>query len=273
MPTHDRFNPDQPLPIFLADEPAQQSIGKNRNRTAFSSSVLGAGLWIVAATALVAALLSAEIPARVFARLTASISDVTASLASKPSLQPGADQPTSGTQDAVAVENTAEVRTLPPTASGAPSREEVAAAPEPADQAQTAESESANGSLFSQFEAWAAEREAKARLQPAQPVQETPASVQETPARAVQDTPTEVAKDKAASQRSLHRRRHVRANREARAEMRSAHDRHRVRRAQNPGVAEAPRDIRAQEQVEAVQPPQPPSFLQTLGFGNAPPRP
>ena len=285
MPTNDGSNPDQNLPLFLADElladePAQQSSGKTRHRPVAWSAVLGASVWIIAATALLGALLSEGVPGRVLAYLTASIADVTASLASKPSLQPGPDRSapaiqdapdvreTANLQDTADVRDTADVQALPPTASGAPALQEIAAGPKPAGQGQTENNES-HESLISQFEAWAAEREARAKLEPAQPVQDTPASVQGAQARTVLAAPAEAAKDEQASRRHVQKRRYVRASREARAEMRSAHGRR--KKAGRAPVDDPPvRDAQAQAQVEPVQPP---SFLQSLGFGTSPPRP
>lgn len=259
MPTEDGLNPDQNLPLFLADEPAQRGTRKTWNRSVLSFAVLGAGVWLIAASALVVALLSAGVPARVSAYLTASIADVTASLTSKTSLQPGPDQSTPPAiqdtaiiQDTAVIRDTPDVQALPPRTSDAPAPEQVAAGPELAE---------SRDSLISQFEAWAAEREARGKLEDAQPVQDRPASVRETPTRVAQEA--EVAKDEPAARRPSQKRRHVRATREARAELRPAHDRRKVRR-----VAAPPADARAPEQVEPVQPPQPPSFLQSLGWSN-----
>ena len=262
MPTNDSFNPEH-LPLFLADERSQQSSGKTWNKSVLSPSVLGAGVWIAAATALIVALLSAGIPARVVAGLTASITDVTASLVNKPTLEPAAEP------SPPAIQDSADVQALPPTEGDAPAREEIAAVSEPADQPQTASSEPASESLFSQFEAWAAEKEARAQLERAQPVQDAPASASETPVQAVQKPPAEVAKDEPAPRRSIQKRRHARDVQDAHAEARPAHDhRKKVRRTHHSGAAAAPpQDIRAQEQVEAVQSP-PPPLLPIFGLGN-----
>lgn len=265
MPTKDGFNRDQHLPIFLADEAEQEEIGKIRDRAVLSSRVLIVTVWVAAATALAIALLSVEIPARVFADLTGSITDVTASLVNKSALQPGGDPSTP------AVQYSADVEALVPTAIGA-AREEIAAVSEIADQRQPANSEPASDSLFSQFQAWAAQKEAQAQAEPVQSVQDTPAqAVQDIPAQVVQNARAEVAKDAGASIRPIQKRRHARALDNARAEMSSAHHRrNKASRKHHSRVPDPPaQEARAQAQGPVVQSaPAAPSFLPTFGWTN-----
>ena len=91
MPTKDDFNPDHRLPRFLAREPEQQALGKAWDRAVISSRVLKASIWAAAATALSIAILSV-VGNPVTLLVTASIADVTASLAHKLALQPGTYQ-------------------------------------------------------------------------------------------------------------------------------------------------------------------------------------
>jgi hypothetical protein len=86
------------------------------------------------------------------------LADVTASLTNISAPQPGTGQSTPTIPSAPTVQSAADAQALPPTASGAPTRNEIAAAPEPADQSQTEISEPTSEALFKQFQAWAAER-------------------------------------------------------------------------------------------------------------------
>jgi hypothetical protein len=257
MPTHDGFNRDQRLPVFLAEESEQQDIGKTRDRAVLSSRALNAGVWAAAVTALGIALLSVGIPAKVFADLTASITGVTASLDNKSALQPGADP------SMPAIQHAADVEALPPSAEGTPAREEFAAASELADQRRTANSEPASDSLLGQFQAWAAEKDAQALFEPVQPVQEAPAQL-------AQDTPAEVAKDAPPSLRPMQERRRGRTLHNARAEMRPVHNRKKkVLRKQSSRVSDPPaQEARAPQQGQAVQSAPAPPFLQTFGWSN-----
>ena len=87
MPTRDGFSPDHPVPLFLADEPEQQGIGKARYRAVIVSRVLKASILVATATAIGIAILSVGNPVTLFA-------DVTASLVDKSALQPETDQST-----------------------------------------------------------------------------------------------------------------------------------------------------------------------------------
>jgi hypothetical protein len=102
-----------------------------------------------------------------------------------------------------------------------------------------------------------------------QTVQDATAQVvQNAPALVVQNAPAQVAEDTRASLKSKQKHRHVRALRNARAEMRPVHNpRMRVRREQNSRVQDAPAQLaRAPEQGQFVQNAQHPSFLQTFGW-------
>jgi hypothetical protein len=196
----------------------------------------------------------------------ALVANVTDWWVDKPALQPDAD-PSPST-----VQSIAGTQDLPPTATDAPARDQIAAAVEPADQraaaiepsdrsaaavepsdqSQAEVGQPLNEALFKQFQAWAAEEETRAQAGPAQPVQAAPV-------RAVQEAPAQV--------RSTKKQRRVRSvqNENARAEIRPQRNRARVRQeqdAQVPPVA----DPRAQDQ--SMQNAQPPSLLQSLGLRN-----
>ena len=260
MPTKDDFDPDHRLPRFLAREPEQQSLGKAWDRAVTSSHVLKASIWAAAATALSIAILSVVgNPVTLLADVTASIADLTASLAHKSALEPDTYQsmPT--------IQSSADVQALPPAAKEVLAREENAASSEPTGQNPTENGEG----LFRQFQAWAAEKDEQAEVGPVQSVQDAPAQVvQNAPALIVQNAPAQIAEDTRASLKQKHR--HVRALRNAQAEMRPVHNpRKKVRREQNSRVQDPPaQEARAPEQGQFVQNAQPPSFLQTFGSRN-----
>jgi hypothetical protein len=217
MPTKDGFNPDHPL--FLADEPEQQGIGKAWDRVAvISSRVLKASILVATATAIGIAILSMGNPGTLVAYVTASLVD-------KSALQPGTDQSTP------TIQSTADAQALPPTAKDAPTRDEIAAASESA--SQTENSEPSSEALFRQFQSWAAEKDAQAQVGPVQ---------------SVQDAPAQVVQNARAPLRPMQKHRHVRPVHSARAEIRPVQPpRKKVRREQNARVQVPPaQDARAQ---------------------------
>jgi hypothetical protein len=268
MPTKDGFTPNHPLPLFLserADEPEQPDIGIAWDRAVISSRILKMGILVVTATAIGIAILSVGNPVAFFANVTASLVDISA-------LQLGTDQSTTPT-----IQSTAGTQDLPPTArdeptvnpganpesapplddktalrpptsgsptaTDAPTRNEIAAAIEPADQSQTESRQPSAEALFKQFQAWAAEQDPRAQV--------------------VQDARPEV--------RPMKKHRHVRPAQNVRAEIRSErHPRAKVRREQKARVQVRPvQDAPAQDQ--SVQNAQAPSFLQSLGWRNQAP--
>ncbi|MEH2529355.1 hypothetical protein V1277_004268 [Bradyrhizobium sp. AZCC 1588] len=272
MPTKDGFSPGHPLPVFLADELEEQGIGKAWDTAAVSSLVLKASIWVAAATAIGIAILSVGNPSTLFADVTASFADVTASLVDKSALKPGTDQSTP------AVQQTADAQALPPTTPDAPTRDEIAAAPEPAGQSQTENSQAENSepvteALFKQFQAWADEKDAQAQVAPVH-------SIQDAPTQAVQNSLAQVADNPGASSRPVQKRRNARAVHNARAEIRAVHNsRKKLRRERTARVLVPPaQDARAQQQDQRVQNAQAssvqapllpaPSFLPTFGLRN-----
>ena len=123
--------------------------------------VLKTSILAVAATAIGIAVLSIGNP-------VALVANVTDSLVDKSALQPGADPSTSTTQSIAGTQD------LPPTTTHAPTRDEVAAAVEPADQSQAETGQPLTEALFKQFQAWAAEDDTRAKAEPAQPAQAAP---------------------------------------------------------------------------------------------------
>ena len=241
MPTKDGFTPDHPLPLFLsghADEHEERG----------SLLLLNASILVLVASLVgMAILLSLGNPAKVFADIKASLTDISAlppdTVQSTPTIQS-----TSGTQD------------LPPAAGDAPTREEIAAASGHADQKQTEISQPPAEALLNQFQAWAAGEDARALVVPVQPMQDAQAHV-------VQDAPTQVVQEDAPARvRPIQKHRHVRSVQNARAEIRpERHPRAKVRREQNARAQVAPvQDPRAQD--PAGQNAQAPSLPQSFGW-------
>jgi hypothetical protein len=248
MPTRDGFDPDQPVPLFLADEPEQQGIGKAWDRAVIAPRVLKASILVATATAIGIAILWVGNSVTLFA-------DVTTSRVDKSTLPAGADQ------SAPTIQSTADAQALPPPAKDAPTSDEIAAASDSAVQSQTENIEPSSEVLFRQFQAWAAEKDAHAQVAPVQPVQEAPEQVS-------QHASVQVAQNAEAPLPPLQRHRHVRPVQNARAEIRSAQNpRKKLRREQDARVQLPPaRDARARG--ESVQNVQAPSLLQTLGLRN-----
>jgi hypothetical protein len=225
MPTADGFTPDHALPHFLAeraDEPRQQCIGKASDKAVIGSRIIKTIIVAIAATAIGIAILSVGNPVTLFADLAASRVDVSA-------LQPRPDLSTP------AIQSTADAQALPPIGGATPTRDEFAAAVEPADKSQTEIGESPSEALLKQFEAWAASENSPAQVGSVQPVQVAPL-------QAVQNARAPV--------RPIRKHRKVRPIHNAGAEIRPVQNpRAKVGREQNARVQVRPvQDARAQDQ-------------------------
>ena len=210
MPMEDSFDPDYPLPLFLADRPERQSIGKACDRAVVSSRVFKA--LIAAATATGIVVLSVgDHPRTLFA-------DVTASLVGNSGLPPNTDHPES------TIQSTADAQALPPISKDAPPGDEIAAS-EPAGKDQVEKSEPSSEVLFRQFQAWVAEQNAQANVRPVQ---------------AVQGAPAQVAENASVPHRLMQKHRHVLPVHDVRAEMRTQNFRNEVRRAQSARLERPP---------------------------------
>jgi hypothetical protein len=154
------FTSDDPLSHFLAGHTDEHE--ERGSLLLLNASIV----LLVASLVTMAIILSWGNPLKVFAD--------TASLTNIPAPQPGTDQSTPTIPSAPTVQSAADAPALPPTASGAPIRNEIAAASEPADQSQIEINEPTSEALFKQFQAWAAERP---QVEPAQPIQDAPAPV------------------------------------------------------------------------------------------------
>jgi hypothetical protein len=267
MPTKDGLTNDHPLPLFLAEhaeEPGQWDIGKAWDRAVISSRILKTSILIVTATAIGIAVISVGNPIVLLANVTASLFDRSAS-------QPGTGQSTPTIQSTASTQDLlpttrdeppinpgANPESAPPSdgktaATEALTRNEIAAAFEPADQSQAEAGQPSADDLFKQFQAWAAEQKQRAQVRSVQPAQ---------------DAPAQVVRDARRQARPMQVHRQVRHVQNARAEIRPVQNpRKKVRREQNARVQVPPvQDARAQGQ--SVQNAQAPSFLQSLGLRN-----
>lgn len=247
MPTKDDFTPDYPLPVFLsqhADQPQQPGIGIASDRAVISSRILKTSILVITAAAI--AIVWMENPVALFASVTASLVDISA-------FQLGTDQSTPTIQLAV-IQSTADTEALPPTAKDAPTPE--TSALEPVSQALAETSEASSEALFREFQAWAAEQDARALAKP----------VQDAPAPVVENAPTPVRPaQKQRRARSVHHARAaeiIRRVRERRANVRQQNERIQARSVQD-----------ARAQAQSVQNAEAPSFLQSLNpFAASPPQ-
>src|ERR1700730_5220736 len=215
------------IPLFLSDhteEPEQPVIGKAWDRAAISSRILKTSILVVTAAAIVFAVLS---KGNHLVRFT----NATASLVATSAPQDGAGQSMPIGQ------STADVQALPPTASEAPRGDESAAASNTAYQSQTENPQPAADGLFKEYQAWAAEEDARTQVRPVQ-----------KQARPVQNARAEVGPARTARAKVV---------KNARAQVRREQNGVQVRPVQN-----------TQAQAQPVQNAQPPWLLQSLGGHN-----
>ena len=165
------------IPLFLSDhteEPEQPVIGKAWHRAAISSRILKTSILVVTAAAIVFAIRLVGNPLVLFTNTTASLVATSA--------------PQDGAQSMPTIQSTADAQALPPTASEAPTGEEIAAASNIAYQSHTENPQPAADGLFKEYQAWAAEEDARTQVRPVQkqvrPVQN--ARVEVRPARNAQ---------------------------------------------------------------------------------------
>ena len=140
MPTEDDFTSDQSLPLFLsghADEHEERG----------SLLLLNASIFVLVASLVgMAIILSLGNPAKVFADIKASLTDISA-------LQPDTVQTT-------------------PTAWGAPARDEIATTIYTAHQSQAEIRAAPPGALLKQFQDWVAKEDAGAQIETVRPAQD-----------------------------------------------------------------------------------------------------
>jgi hypothetical protein len=235
------------VPLFLsehAENSEQPDIEKAWDMAVISSRILRASIFSVMAAAIVFAILSMGNPVLLFANATAFLVATSA--------------PQEGTDNSTPIiQSTAGAQALPPTASEAPTGDETAAPFETADQKQTEIRQPPAETLLSQFQAWAANEDARAE------VRAVP-SVQDAQPRPVQDAQSQPVQDARPQIRPVQRHRQLRRVQDARAEIRAAKNlRAKVRHKHYARVQARPvQDAQAQQQPI----PEAPSFLQSLGL-------
>jgi hypothetical protein len=154
VPTKDGFTPDHPLPLFL-------SVRGDEHEERNSLLLLNASILVlVASLVAMAVLLSMGNPAKVFADVKASLTDISA-------VQPDTVQSTPVTQ------STADDKALPPTATGEPVRDEIAITPDTNNQSQA----EIRAALLKQFQDWAVKEDARAQTETLRPAQDARAQV------------------------------------------------------------------------------------------------
>jgi len=215
------------IPLFLSDhteEPEQPVIGNAWHRAAISSRILKTSILVVTAAAMVFAIRLVGNPLVLFTNTTASLVATSA--------------PQDGAQSMPTIQSTADAQALPPTASEAPTGEEIAAASNIAYQSHTENPQPAADGLFKEYQAWAAEEDARTQVRPEQ-----------KQVRPVQNARAEVGPARTARAKVV---------KNARAQ---------VRREQNVRVQVRPVQ-NTQAQAQPVQNAQPPWLLQSLGGHN-----
>jgi hypothetical protein len=276
MPMNDSFDPADPLPRFLTEQP---DFGGVHDEGAAASRFFKASILITAVMATGIAVLAIGEPA-------ALLSKVTASLVGNSSPQPGTDPLAPAIQTAAnapaltqsTADAQADAQALPPTANDAPARNEVAA-PEPAAKDPAETSAPSSEALFRQFQTWMSDQDAQAKAEPAQPVQDAAAQpAQDAPAQVAQDAPAQAADNVQAPHRLAQKHRHVPAEHNAQAEMRTQSPRKPVRRVQDaraerPPVQPARPPVQPVQDARAQQDPsgpnaQAPGFMSIFGQRN-----
>jgi len=267
---------NDPTPLFLSDhaeEPEQAGIDawdEAWDGAVIASLTLKASILVVAAAAIGFAILSVGNPLTLFANATAFLV-----AASAP--QDGTDQPTP-TMQATAGAQDLPAGAEPASARDAPTRDEIAAAFKNAGQteAQAEIRQAPAEPLLNQFQAWAAEEDARAGARPGQTSQDAlPAQdaqptqdAQEHPLheQPLQDAQAQPLEDARSQTRPVQRHRQIHRVQNARAEIRAEQDlRAKLRRKQMARVQVRPVQA-ARPQDRPLQNAQPPSFLQSLGL-------
>jgi len=235
------------VPLFpsdYAEEPDVAAILRAWDRADIASRILKTSILFVTAGAIVFAVLSAGNPLALFAKARASLI--------------GTSTPQDGTgQLAPIIQSTADRQVLPPTARDAPKGDEMASPREAADQSQTDVRQQPAEDVLKQLQAWAAEEDARAKVEPVQSV-ETLQSMESVrpvePAPSAQDFRTPLAQEPGPQLRHVQRHRLIRPLQNARAEIRPEQNaRAKARLAKNAGA-----DMRRTSPIRASQPPHDP---------------
>ena len=275
------------FPLVLSDHAEdleQPDTGTDRNRLVISTRILKTSILGTAVAAIVFAIAAMENPRLLLANAEFFFANTFLDPVSRP--QEATAEATPVTQSAAVAQASPPVAVAgePPTGG------EIAAPFKTADQSQTETRQPPTEDLLGQFQAWAAGKDARADVAPAQPVQDAqsqpaqdvqPQPVQDARANSRQDARANPVQDAQAQIRPVQKHRPVRHVRNARSEIRlNQNHRAKLRRQQNARVQLRPaqdaraqeiraQDIRAQD-ARAQEPPvqnvRTPTFLESLGF-------
>ena len=225
-----------------AEEPQQMGILKAWDRAVTASQIMKMSILVVTTAGIVFAVLSVENPI-VLANATASVV--------------GTSAPQDGTQSMPKIQSAADAPALLPTASEAPTGDEIAAAFKTANQSQTEISQPPAEALLKQFQAWAAEEDTRDEITGAiEPADQSHTEISQPPAEALlkQFQAWAAEKDARAEVRPVkNAREHVRSEHNVRAKVRRVHNaRVHVRPMKN-ARAEAREEQNSRAQDRSVQ--------------------
>jgi hypothetical protein len=149
MSTEDRFVPDHPLPLFLSGH-------AHEHEERSSLLLLNASILVLVVSLVgMAVLLSFGNPAKVFADIKVSLTDISV-------VQPGTAQPTP-------TQSTSDAKALPPTERGAPARGEIASSLDTAGQSRAEVGAAPPEALLKQFQDWAAKEDPRPQIETVRP--------------------------------------------------------------------------------------------------------
>jgi hypothetical protein len=164
------------IPLFLADpleNPEPPGIGKAWDIAVISSLILKTSILLITAASIVFVILSVRNPLPFLANVTASLVAISA--------------PQEGTGRSMPIiQSTAGAQALPPTASEAPTGNEIAAAFTTAYDSQTEDGQPPAEALLKQFQAWAADEETRDDITAAfEPADQSQNEIRQPPAEAL----------------------------------------------------------------------------------------
>jgi hypothetical protein len=216
-----------PIRFFLFDQdeqPAQPRIGKTWDSALIGSGIPKTTILFVAAAVIVAAVLLVGNPLALFANATASLV--------------GASIPEDSRAESMpSLQSIAGAQALRPPASEARAGDELAGAVKTADPGQPEVQQLSAGPLFRQFQAWAAEEDARSQVRPVQAIEPVPP---------VQDARAQVVQNARAQIEPTHRRHQVRSDHIARQD-KAAHKARETRSEKNA------RQVRSGHQVREAR--------------------
>ena len=213
-----------------AEEPDVAGLLRAWNRADIASRILKTSILFATAGAIVFAALSTGNPLVFFAKARASLI--------------GTPAPQDGTgQLAPIIQSAADSQVLPPTAGDVPKGDEMASPREAAGQGETEIRQQPAEDLLKQLQAWAAEEDARAKVEPVQSLEpvhslETVQSIEPVePVQPAQDFRPAVAREPGPQVRHVQRHRLIRPLQNARAEIRPGENaRAKARLAKNVGA-------------------------------------